>query len=782
MGLGFARAASDPPTADVSVVIPVYNHDRFVRAAIESVLSQTVRPREILCIDDGSTDGSVQVLEAIAAQHPTVRFWSRPNQGAHRTINEGIREARGRYLTILNSDDLYHPARLLRCLAVLDGDPSMAAVATGISFVNEQTEEVRYPWYEEVYAFYEKIGDIGLGLVNGNFLMTTSNIVARRAVFDELGGFDDLRYAHDLDFFLRLLARGRRLVLLRQPLLTYRLHRRNTVSEDPLQMRLETAVVAAFFARRLEWSNGASTYGPRYLSRLLEVTDRQQLTRLVALSLLHAQREETVSPGALLVDPSFRSEAGREASAIEAEEESGKLGAAAGPPQSVSEEQLSVYNQITTTNPPIRQRLVDRILRRSLARRFFASVRWRSGLDADLEDLRSQLERVRNLVDASRGHVDAAGAKFDAELERISNTLGDQLSGLNSALSKLVTRAGEFESQLGAVEPRLAAVETLQANGDRAVQQTGQRLDELGTLLRDTSGSLGTRFSSLEQSTKSATVWADIVFRSTWSALTPVTNEPVVSVVLATRNRSTLLRRAVASVIAQSYPQWELVIVNDAGTDDTASVIEALGDHRIKVIDSDGGGAGRARNLGLRAASGSIIAFLDDDNLMTPGWLRAVVIALQERPELHAVYGAQLRACERRWPGDGSLLYVSPFDWSRLIQDNYIDLGVVAHRNVSNALSFDETLPRLIDWDYVVQLAGRFGIEALPVVASFYTTDAPMRLTYRGSYEDLATRLRQRFREAYSALPREEPVLAVDHGSQESTVPAAEPLRRSETA
>src|SRR4029450_2534625 len=127
-----------------------------------------------------------------------VRFWSRPNQGAHRTINECIGQARGRYLAILNSDDLYHPERLLRCLAVLEGDPNAAVVATGISFVNEHGNAIRFPWYEEARVFYERIGDLGLALVNGNFLMTTSNIVARRALFQEVGGFDDLRYAHDL--------------------------------------------------------------------------------------------------------------------------------------------------------------------------------------------------------------------------------------------------------------------------------------------------------------------------------------------------------------------------------------------------------------------------------------------------------------------------------------------------------------------------------------------------------------------------------------------------------
>src|SRR5262249_1418500 len=291
MGSGFGRPASDPPTADVSVVIPVYNHDRFVGAAIESVLSQTVRPREILCIDDGSTDRSAQAVEAVAVRHPSVPFWSRPHEGPARTINQAIRPARGRFVAIRNSDDLYDPARLLRCLAVLDSDPAAAVVATDVSFVNDQGDAIRFPWYEEVYAFYEKIGDLGLGLANGNFLMTTSNIVGRRTVFAEVGPFDDLRYTHDLDFFLRLLVHGGRLVHLREPLLTYRVHGGNTVSQDLAQVRLETAVVAAFFARRLASVNGAAAHEPQYLSRLLKVIERQQLTRLVALTLLHAQRE-----------------------------------------------------------------------------------------------------------------------------------------------------------------------------------------------------------------------------------------------------------------------------------------------------------------------------------------------------------------------------------------------------------------------------------------------------------------------------------------------------------
>ena len=259
------------------------------------------------------------MVQTVATRHPSIRFWTRPNQGAHSTINEGIREARGRYLAILNSDDLYHAERLQRCLGVLEADPGAAVVATRISFIDEHDHAIENHWYEEAWAFHEKVGDLGLALMNGNFLLTTSNIVARRAVFDEVGSFDDLRYAHDLDFFLRLLAQGKALTLLPQPLLTYRVHGGNTVSEDPLQLQFETAVIAGLFARQLGSAKGGSAHGPQYFSQLLQVTERNQRALLVALALLYAQREEAgmLSPGACLADPAFLS-ALREIQALEA--------------------------------------------------------------------------------------------------------------------------------------------------------------------------------------------------------------------------------------------------------------------------------------------------------------------------------------------------------------------------------------------------------------------------------------------------------------------------------
>ena len=100
----------------VAVVIPCYNHARYVGEALESVLAQTRQPDRVIVIDDGSKDDSVQVLRAFEKRG--VEVSARENRGAHNTINELIQRAAQDcdYISILNSDDRYLPDRIEKCL------------------------------------------------------------------------------------------------------------------------------------------------------------------------------------------------------------------------------------------------------------------------------------------------------------------------------------------------------------------------------------------------------------------------------------------------------------------------------------------------------------------------------------------------------------------------------------------------------------------------------------------------------------------------------------------
>lgn len=276
--------------ARVSVVIPLYNHKRFITQTLDSVFRQTLPVHEVVVVDDGSGDGSGAVVEDLCARHPQLVFWSQPNRGAHAAINAGIHRTTGDFVAILNSDDLYHPTRFGEMVAAFEARPHTDAMASGLDFIDDGGRAIPNAWYEQAMAFHRSSGDLALTLINGNIVMTTSNLLVRRTVFDEIGHFSPLRYAHDLDFFLRLLVRGKTFHLLERPLASYRMHASNTINEGHLKVKAEWAAVTAFFLDRL-W--GGQPIDWARATRLLDVLDRHTLTRAVQLCAAYFRNHPT---------------------------------------------------------------------------------------------------------------------------------------------------------------------------------------------------------------------------------------------------------------------------------------------------------------------------------------------------------------------------------------------------------------------------------------------------------------------------------------------------------
>src|SRR5215213_8778257 len=131
-----AKPPAPPAAARVSVVVPLYNHARFVADAVRSALAQGPVLREVVVVDDGSTDNSAEALLAACGDDARLVLWSQPNRGAHAAINAGLLRATGEVLAVLNSDDVYAPGRLDRLVAALDADPGADLAATGLSFVD----------------------------------------------------------------------------------------------------------------------------------------------------------------------------------------------------------------------------------------------------------------------------------------------------------------------------------------------------------------------------------------------------------------------------------------------------------------------------------------------------------------------------------------------------------------------------------------------------------------------------------------------------------------------
>lgn len=229
----------------VSVVIPAYNHAAFVAQAVESVLAQSEENLELIVVDDGSQDATLDVL--VSFTDPRLQVITQENQGAHAAINRGLSRASGQFLAILNSDDVYHPRRLERLVQVLEKDSSIGLVGSFIEVIDTQGRVLGLkrgyhslePWLLEKPELSFRAGsDLRAALLTENYFATTSNFVMRREWFERVGPFRPLRYAHDWDFALRM-ARISRLALVPEPLLQYRVHATNTIRENQAAMIFE---------------------------------------------------------------------------------------------------------------------------------------------------------------------------------------------------------------------------------------------------------------------------------------------------------------------------------------------------------------------------------------------------------------------------------------------------------------------------------------------------------------------------------------------------------------
>ncbi len=237
-----------------------------------------------------------------------------------------------------------------------------------------------------------------------------------------------------------------------------------------------------------------------------------------------------------------------------------------------------------------------------------------------------------------------------------------------------------------------------------------------------------------------------------WIEQAAVDNTPLVSVVLPTHNRSRLLRQAVETLVAQAYANWEVIIVDDGSEDDTPAVIEQLrteiGGHQIRSVRIDGGGVCAARNHALKAAKGVFICYLDDDNRMHPLWLKAVVWAFSQRPDMDVLYGGiliddKLRV-NRKARGAMPSYHHYSFDRHQLVADNVADIGVIAHRSGLAEAHFDETLREMGDWDLFLRLTAAKPPLMLPVLACFYSTAETDRLSGGPTFDADAARVREK--------------------------------------
>ncbi len=225
------HSASNPL---VSVLMPAYNHASYVRAAVDSVLGQTYSNLELIVIDDASSDGTWEVMQSF--KDARVRLYRHEtNHGAHATLNEAMGMARGEYVAILNSDDVFARNRLERLLvaaAEVAGDSVF--MYSDVEFIDASGVAIDAHERSIGYrALRERCANLraAMWFLAGNPAISTSNFFFSRDLANKVGGFVALRYTHDWDWALRACGFAEP-VWLHEPLLAYRVHATNTLSED----------------------------------------------------------------------------------------------------------------------------------------------------------------------------------------------------------------------------------------------------------------------------------------------------------------------------------------------------------------------------------------------------------------------------------------------------------------------------------------------------------------------------------------------------------------------
>ena len=253
--LNTLKPQQEGETPLVSVVLPTYNHADFVAEAIDSVLKQTYPRIELIVIDDGSSDRTVEVVRASLADATLpVTFIARENLGAPATLNEGAALARGEYLAFLNFDDTYLPERIQRLVESV-ARPGARWGFTWVSTI--WSPGSRSPDDHDPESFHRRCQRVrrgssssSFGLVTYNIAISTGNLFISRALFEELGGFSNQRYNHDWEFCLRAVALAEPVVI-EIPLYRYRMHGVSSTRCGPWYSNVLGKPSAAFWLQRI---------------------------------------------------------------------------------------------------------------------------------------------------------------------------------------------------------------------------------------------------------------------------------------------------------------------------------------------------------------------------------------------------------------------------------------------------------------------------------------------------------------------------------------------------
>ena len=277
----------------VTVLMPVYNAERFVAQTVQSILAQSFHDFEFLVINDGSTDRSLEILQDYARRDDRIRIISRPNTGYVAALNEGLGLARGEFIARIDADDLADPRRLELQVERMRREPQLVALGSNAYAMDEDGRllgDYNVPLTHE---------DIEAAHLRGSSSIHHPAVMLRPGALKQVGGYrKELMPCEDFDLWLRLGEVGR-LANLSEKLLTKRLFAGSAVATNLARTeKLVKQIVAETWERR--HLPGAPAIPPR---RLLRQVDLYRQWGWMALKARHVATSRRYAARALLARP-----------------------------------------------------------------------------------------------------------------------------------------------------------------------------------------------------------------------------------------------------------------------------------------------------------------------------------------------------------------------------------------------------------------------------------------------------------------------------------------------
>lgn len=233
----------------ISVIMPSYNHEKFILKAIESVLKQTCDDFELVIIDDASEDNSSKIIQSFDKNNIKIRsFFHEKNRGIAKTVNECIEKAKGKYISFFSSDDVWIKEKLEKQIEILKKDEDLLVWSEGaiIDAQGNFTGELFTQMHSALNR--KKSGNIFEELLKNNYICGQS-LICKRENLKNIKFDENLKYLNDYKFYVDL-AKEYKFCFIPEPLTMYRIHGKNSIFSDKIEWKKDDIRIRSYFLQK----------------------------------------------------------------------------------------------------------------------------------------------------------------------------------------------------------------------------------------------------------------------------------------------------------------------------------------------------------------------------------------------------------------------------------------------------------------------------------------------------------------------------------------------------